>query len=93
MGSIVKDRVEKQIKANAKKAFVDKIDLRDSQSLKAIEKLKNVESLTLCGLENIKDCTPLYKLKKLKTLYLVDCAGLNLKKVSPFKIKIKKIEK
>jgi len=85
--------LEKQIKADAKKAYVDKIDLRDTQSLKVIEKLKNVESLTLCGVENIKDCSPLYKLKKLKTLYLVDCGALNLKKISPFKVKIKKMEK
>jgi len=85
--------LEKQIKSDAKKAYIDKIDLRDTQSLKVIEKLKNVESLTLCGVENIKDCSPLYKLKKLKTLYLVDCGALNLKKISPFKVKIKKMEK
>ena len=77
---------EEQIKNRVKTAYVDKIDLRDSSSLKIIEKLKDVEILKLCGLENIEDCSSLYKLKKLKKLYLIDCGFINLKKENSFEV-------
>ena len=65
--------LEKFFKSKSKKLFADKIDLRDSLSLKEVEKFKNIEELTLCGLSGIKDWSPILKLKKLKKLHLESC--------------------
>ncbi len=56
-----------------KYAQIDKIDIRDSKSLKEIEKLKDIEQLVLANMKYIKDWTPLSKLKKLKHLHLDGC--------------------
>ena len=56
-----------------KYAEIDKIDLRNSKSLKEIEKLKDIEHLVLANMKYIKDWSPLSKLKKLKHLHLDGC--------------------
>ena len=59
-----------------KYAEIDKIDLRNSKSLKEIEKLKDVEHLVLANIkqsDGINDWTSLSKLKKLKHLHLDNC--------------------
>ncbi|MDC0167900.1 hypothetical protein OAI69_00730 [bacterium] len=61
------------IKNKLKSVEIDKIDLRDSKSLKEIEKLKDVEKLTLTNIKFLKDWSPLSKIKKIKHLHLEDC--------------------
>ena len=46
----------------------------------------DAEDLTLCGIEDIKDSSPIYKLKNLKRLNLMDCGHINLKKNNPFEV-------
>ena len=65
----LRNAVDKKLKY----AQIDKIDLRDSKSLKEIEKLKDIEQLVLANMKYIKDWTPLSKLKKLKHLHLDTC--------------------
>ena len=62
------------VKNNLKSIFIDKIDLRSSISLKEIEKLKNIEKLTLSNIQHFKDWSSLTKLKKLKHLHLEMCS-------------------
>ena len=62
------------IKNNLKSIVIDKIDLRSSISLKEIEKLKNIEDLTLSNIRHFKDWSPLSKLRKLKHLQLEMCS-------------------
>ena len=62
------------IKNNLKSIVIDKIDLRNSISLKEIEKLKNIEDLTLSNIQHFKDWSSLSKLKKLKHLHLEMCS-------------------
>ena len=52
---------------------MDKIDLRDTKTLKEIEKLKDIEQLVLANMKYIKDWSPISKLKKLKHLHLDGC--------------------
>ena len=47
-----------------KYAEIGKIDLRDTKTLKEIEKLKDIEHLVLANMKYIKDWSPLLKLKK-----------------------------
>ena len=61
------------IKNKLKSVEIDKIDLRDSKSLKEIEKLKDVEKLTLTNIKYLNDWSPLSKIKKIKHLHLEDC--------------------
>ncbi len=61
------------INAKLKYAEIDKIDLRDTKTLKEIEKLKDIEHLVLANMKYIKDWSPLSKLKKLKHLHLDGC--------------------
>ena len=56
-----------------KYAQIDKIDLRDTKTLKEIEKLKDIEQLVLANMKYVKDWSPLSKLKKLKHLHLDSC--------------------
>ena len=49
---------------NERFAEIDKIDLRDTKTLKEIEKLKDIEHLVLANMKYIKDWSPLSKLKK-----------------------------
>jgi len=67
--SYLRNVVDKKLKY----AQIDKIDLRDTKTLKEIEKLKDIEQLVLANMKYIKDWTPLSKLKKLKHLHLDDC--------------------
>ena len=61
------------INEKLKYAEIDKIDLRDTKTLKEIEKLKDIEHLVLANMKYIKDWSPLLKLKKLKHLHLDGC--------------------
>ena len=61
------------INEKLKYAEIDKIDLRDTKTLKEIEKLKDIEHLVLANMKYIKDWSPLSKLKKLKHLHLDGC--------------------
>lgn len=61
------------IDLNLKTVRIDKIDLRNSKSLKEIEKLKNIEDLTLTNIKYLKDWSSLSKLKKLRNLNLDHC--------------------
>ena len=67
--SYLRDIVDKK----SKYAEIDKIDLRDTKTLKEIEKLKDIEHLVLANMKYIKDWSPLSKLKKLKHLHLDGC--------------------
>ena len=61
------------INEKLKYAEIDKIDLRDTKTLKEIEKLKDIEHLVLANMKYIKDWSPLSKLSKLKHLHLDGC--------------------
>jgi len=65
--------LRENINKKSKKISIDNIDLRNSESLKELEKINFVEELELHGLKNIKDWNGLSKLKKLKKLKLVAC--------------------
>ena len=67
--SYLRNVVDKKLKY----AQIDKIDLRDTKTLKEIEKLKDIEQLVLANMKYVKDWTPLSKLKKLKHLHLDSC--------------------
>ena len=62
------------IKNKIKSIVIDKIDLRNSNSLKELEKLKHIEKLTLANLSNLEDWSPVKKLKNLKHLHLDTCS-------------------
>ena len=79
-GKLIANKIDKEspylrnvIDKKIKYAQIDKIDLRNSKSLKEIEKLKHIEKLVLANMKYIKDWTPLSKLKKLKHLHLDTC--------------------
>ena len=79
-GKLIANKFDKEspylrnvVNKKLKYAQIDKIDLRDSKSLKEIEKLKDIEKLVLANMKYIKDWTPLSKLKKLKNLHLDTC--------------------
>jgi hypothetical protein len=67
--SYLRNVVDKKLKY----AQIDKIDLRDTKTLKEIEKLKDIEQLVLANMKYVKDWSPLSKLKKLKHLHLDSC--------------------
>ena len=67
--SYLRNIVDKKLKY----AQIDKIDLRDTKTLKEIEKLKDIEQLVLANMKYVKDWSPLSKLKKLKHLHLDSC--------------------
>ena len=83
------------INEKLKYAEIDKIDLRDTKTLKEIEKLKNIEHLFLANMKYIKDWSPLSKLKKLKHLHLDSCIIDHNSAISFFKAlyKLPKLEK
>jgi len=79
-GKLIANKINKEspylrnvVDKKLKYAQIDKIDLRDSKSLKEIEKLKDIEQLVLANMKCIKDWKPLSKLKKLKHLHLDTC--------------------
>jgi len=65
--------LREHINKKSKKISIDKIDLRNSENLKELEKISFVEELELHGFKNIKSWDGLSKLKKLKRLKLVSC--------------------
>jgi len=65
--------ITKHVENKSKKVSIDKICLRDSTTLKEVEKLKFIEELELHGFNSIKDWSGLSKLKKLKKLKLFAC--------------------
>jgi hypothetical protein len=67
--SYLRNIVDKKLKY----AQIDKIDLRDTKTLKEIEKLKDIEQLVLANMKYVKDWSPLSKLKRLKHLHLDSC--------------------
>jgi len=67
--SYLRNIVDKKLKY----AQIDKIDLRDTKTLKEIEKLKDIEQIVLANMKYVKDWSPLSKLKKLKHLHLDSC--------------------
>ena len=69
------------IKNKLKSVVIDKIDLRNSTSLKEIENLKNIEYLTLSNIRHFKDWSSLSKLKKLKHLHLEMCSIVQIQLV------------
>ena len=66
---LIKDHIKKK----SKKIKIDQIDLRNSESIKELEKINFVEELELHGLMSIKSWKSLSKLKSLKKLKLVSC--------------------
>ena len=79
-GKLIVNKINKEssylkniIDNKLKYAQVDKIDLRDTKTLKEIEKLKDIEQLVLTNMKYIKDWSPISKLKKLKHLHLDGC--------------------
>ena len=66
---LIKDHIRKK----SKKIKIDQIDLRNSESIKELEKINFVEELELHGLMSIKSWKSLSKLKSLKKLKLVSC--------------------
>ena len=71
------------INKKLKSLAVDMIDLRNSSSLKEIEKLTFVEELILVGLDNITNWNSLSKLKSLKKLKLIEC-NISSKSINNF---------
>ena len=65
----LKNAIDQKLKS----ITIDKIDLRNSKSLNEIEKLKEIESLTLTNIKYLNDWTSLSKLKNLKHLHLNQC--------------------
>ena len=65
--------IRDHIKKKTKKIKIDQIDLRNSESIKELEKINFVEELELHGLMSIKSWKSLSKLKSLKKLKLVSC--------------------
>ena len=65
--------IKKYVENKSKKVSIDKICLRDSTTLKEVEKLHFIEELELHGFNSIKDWSGLSKLKKLKKLKLFAC--------------------
>ena len=65
--------LRENINNKSKKILIDNIDLRNSESLKELEKISFVEELELHGLKNITNWAELSKLKNLKKLKLVAC--------------------
>ena len=66
---LIRDHIQKR----SKKIKIDQIDLRDSESVKELEKVNFVEELELHGLMSIKNWKSLSKLQSLKKLKLVSC--------------------
>jgi hypothetical protein len=65
--------LRENINNKSKKILIDNIDLRNSESLKELEKINFVEELELHGLKNITNWGGLSELKKLKKIKLVAC--------------------
>jgi len=65
--------LRENINNKSKKISIDSVDLRNSETLKELEKISFVEDLELYGFKNIKNWGGLSKLKKLKKLKLVSC--------------------
>ena len=65
--------LREHINKKSKSISIDKINLRNSENLKELEKISFVEELELHGFQNIKNWHGLSKLKKLKKLKLVSC--------------------
>jgi hypothetical protein len=65
--------LREHVNKKSKKISIDSIDLRNSVTLKELEKISFVEDLELYGFKNIKNWGVLSKLKKLKKLKLVSC--------------------
>jgi len=65
--------LRENINQRSKKIAIDSVDLRNSETLKELEKISFVEDLELHGFKNIKNWNGFSKLKKLKKLKLISC--------------------
>ena len=65
--------IQKHIKNRTKSISLDQVDIRNSENLDILKKLKFVEDLELIGLKKIKNWNGLTKLENLKTLKLNCC--------------------
>jgi hypothetical protein len=65
--------LREHINKKSNKISIDRIDLRNSETLKELEKISFVEEIELHGFKNIKNWDGLSKLKNLKKLKLVSC--------------------
>jgi len=65
--------IREHINKKSNSISLDKIDLRNTDNLKELEKINFVESLVLTGFQEIENWNGLSKLKKLRKLSLVSC--------------------
>jgi len=65
--------LRENINKKSKKISIDSVDLRNSETLKELEKISFVEDLELYGFKNIKNWNGFSKLKRLKKLKLISC--------------------
>jgi len=65
--------LRENINKKSKKISIDSVDLRNSETLKELEKISFVDDLELYGFKNIKNWNGFSKLKRLKKLKLISC--------------------